>query len=263
MTNEKYIKANRVSELASNDSPYRFVTEAEADVTFLIIAWFAITESAALGIFPLLSALEIAKKERTEYFGEFFEPGFQHFRDEQQHANMWCRALLDFVKEYPEVVKRVELPHWLLGVTLKNIGKPHSVLDFGVDCLAFELAMRALYDVTAPRLEYPPLAPIFRRIIADEKLHTDFDEGYVKGQINQLAPFKRFLKTGRFWRNLTGVVITLRPLLYALDKHCPMPMNEFHQRLTYYVELSGMSKNPKILKLLPAVTYPGIKLFGW
>ncbi len=263
MTNGKNIKANGVVELTSPEAPYQFATEAEADVTFLIIAWFAITESAALGIFPLLSALEIAKKDRPEYFGEFFEPGFQHFRDEQQHANMWCRALLDFVRQYPEVVKRVELPRWLLGVTLKNVGKPHSVIDFGVDCLAFELAMRALYDVTAPRLQYPPLAPIFRRIIADEAVHTDFDEAYVKGQIDQLRPFKRAIKISRFWRNLTGVVITLRPLLYALDKHRRMPMREFHQRLNYYVELSGLSKNRKILKLLPAVTYPGIKLFGW
>ena len=60
---------------------------------------------------------------------------------EQHHANLWCRALLDFVDTYPEVVERVRLPGWYLRIMLRSIGKPHDVLGFTVDCLAFEVVM--------------------------------------------------------------------------------------------------------------------------
>ena len=167
---------------------YEFANSAEAEATYFVLAWFAITESAALGIFPLLSALNQAQATDPTYFPIFFQEGFQHFRDEQRHANLWCRALLDFTVTYPEVVKQMRLPQGYLKIMLKSIGQSHSVLNFGIDCLAFELVMQALYDVIAPRLHYPPFGPIFQTIARDETAHTAFDRHYVGNLTTQLTP---------------------------------------------------------------------------
>lgn len=229
---------------------YMFANAAEAEATYFVLAWFAISESAALGIFPLLDALNRAHDNDPAYFALFFEDGFRHFKDEQRHANLWCRALLDFSQNYPEAVSRMRLPQMMLKVMLRSIGKPHSVLNFGIDCLAFELVMRALYDVVAPRLSYPPLAPIFRVIIADEINHTRFDYTYVKNLTAGLSKFKKFLVAVRFWRNTLGVIWTVGPLLDLLDRYQPLPRREFYQRLAEYQKQVGV---PGSNSLIPAM----------
>ena len=219
---------------------YEFANSAEADATYFVLAWFAITESAALGIFPLLSALNQAHETDPAYFPQFFQEGFQHFRDEQRHANMWCRALLDFTVIYPDVVKRTRLPQGCLELMLSRISQPHNVLNFGVDCLAFELVMQALYDVITPRLHYPPLVPIFQKIVRDEIDHTAFDRHYVGNLTIKLSVFKNFLVGLRFWRNTVGVLITVGPLLDWLDHWQPLPRRDFYQSLAHYQREAGI-----------------------
>ncbi len=220
--------------------PYEFANSAEAEATYFVLAWFAVTESAALGIFPLLSALNQAHETDPTYFPTFFQEGFQHFRDEQRHANLWCRALLDFTVTYPDVIKQTRLPQGYLKIMLKSIGQPHSVLNFGIDCLAFELIMQALYDVIAPRLHYPPLVPIFETIVRDEIDHTAFDHHYVGNHTTKLSPFKKFRAGLRFWRNTLGVLITVGPLLDLLDLWQPLPRRAFYQRLAHYQRQAGI-----------------------
>lgn len=226
--------------LGAEAENYSFSSEAEADATFLVIAWFAVSESAALGIFPLLSALQVSQAGDTGYFSRFFEEGFQHFRDEQRHANLWCRALKDFTERYPRVVKRAKLPFWLLKIMLKSVGKPHSVLNFGIDCLAFETALRAFYEVAQPRLPYPPLQTIFQVIIRDEEAHTDFGINYIFGLEGPLSRRQRLGVAFRFWRQLAGVIITLRPLLTAIDRHQTLPFKDFMARLAFYASQTGI-----------------------
>ena len=215
--------------------PYVFASPAEADITYLIIAWFAVTESAALGIFPIHATIQTARTRGAGYIASFFEHGLEHFRDEQAHSNMWCRALLDFSRHYPDVVERVQLPGWQTRIMLSQIGKPHSVLDFSIDCLAFEVVMRALYDVTAPRLDYPPIKPIFARITADEANHTEFDRAYITGLLGELRGLARLRVGWRFWRNTGGVLITVQPLLAALHRYKPLARGEFAHAFARYV----------------------------
>lgn len=238
-----------------NLKPYQFASETEADVSYQLISWFAVTESAAIGIFPLLSALEIARKERPEFFGEFFGSGFRHFRDEQQHANLWCHALLQFVEHYPEVVKRVKITDWRIKIMLGSIGKQHSVVDFGIDCLAFELIMQAFYDVAQPRLHYPAFAPIFQRITRDEVEHTAYDQGYFANLLKNMSRRQRMFKIARFWRNLTGVLITMKPVFEAINRLQPLPAAEFSERLTYYLSQTDLPGNPRLTKMILG--------FGW
>lgn len=223
------------------ETGYEFATQAEADATYLVIAWFAITESASLGIFPLLSALETARQHDPAYFGRFFEQSFQHFTDEQHHANLWCRALLDFTDRYPEVVRRVALPRQYMQIMLKSIGKPHSVLSFSVDCLAFEVVMQALYEVMQPRLTYPPVAKIMQIIMQDEVAHTSFGRTNLKTSL--IRPQTRWQKLTvafRYWRSTSGVLITIGPLLKALSKHRSLAPHEFQHKLALYSRDTGI-----------------------
>lgn len=222
------------SQPAAPSGRYEFVSPAEADATYFVLAWFAITELAALGIFPLLSALNHAYEREPAYFGQFFENGFRHFKDEQRHANLWCRALLDFSKTYPEVISRKRLPQRYLKIMLNSVAKPHSVLNFGIDCLAFEVVMQALYDVAAPRLSYPPLRPIFDTISRDEVAHTDFDNNYVAVLTSTASRYQKVLVGIRYWRNTAGVLLTIGPLLDAIDRVQAMPRHDFYQRLAFY-----------------------------
>jgi hypothetical protein len=241
------------SQPLNSQSGYVFSNEAEAAATYLVIAWFAISESAALGIFPILSALETSHKTDPAYLGRFFEHGFQHFRDEQRHSNLWCRALRDFCCYYPEVIRKVELPGWLLQVMLKSVGKPHSVQDFAVDCWAFETVLRAFYDVALPRLKYPPLQPIFQTIMRDEQAHTAFGQDYLFTLNGPLSRRQRTQILLRFWRNLAGVVITIQPLLAALDRYQPLSRQEFSERLSFYAaetNLPGSRKLPALITRL-------------
>lgn len=226
--------------LAWLEQPYEFASPAEADATYLVIAWFAITESASIGIFPLLSALEISRKQDPGYFARFFEQGFQHFTDEQQHANMWCRALLDFTEKYPEVVRRVELPRQYLKIMLKSIGKPHSVLGFAVDCLAFEVVMQALYEVMQPRMAYPPVAHILKIISRDEVAHTDFGRDYLREVVGPLSTGQRVRVAFRYWRNTLGVLFTIEPMLKAISRYQPLPPGEFRRKLAHYARNTGI-----------------------
>ncbi len=244
----------------TTDRPlYQFASQIEAEVSYQVLAWFAVTESAAIGIFPLLSALEIARKENPEFFGEFFGPGFRHFRDEQQHANLWCRALLDFVENYPEVVKRVKVPDWRIKIMLGSIGKQHSVVDFGIDCLAFELIMQAFYDVAHPRLNYPAFAPIFQRVTRDEAEHTAYDQGYFANLMKNLPRHQRMLKIARFWRNLAGVLITMKPIFEAINRLQPLPASEFSERLTHYLSQTDLPGNPRLTRIILGFGWHGLK----
>lgn len=226
-------------------SPYRFESAAEAEATFLVIAYFAITESASLGIFPLLSVLKTARQEGSTSLLRFFEHGIRHFSDEQHHANLWCAILQDFVQQYPEVVERVKLPEALMKVMLKSIGKPHTITTFTLDCLAFEIVMQAFYDVALPRLSYPPLAPMFRLIIADEVAHTDNGEDYLHELMAKSPVWKRASLVVRFWKNIFGVIITLLALLNALNRLQPGIKTDFKRALINYlqkVNLPGCQK---------------------
>lgn len=235
----------------AGDEIYHFASPYEEDATYLVIAWFAISESASLGIFPLLSALHISKENDPAYFARFFENGFQHFRDEQRHANMWCKALLEFTENHPEVVKRVELPESFLKIMLKSMGKPHSVLEFGVDCLAFEVVMQALYEVLEPRLHYPPLARILQVIIKDEVAHTEFDRGYLPELLTPLSGRLKLRMIFRYWRNLLGVLITVRPMLKALQQHKALNKAEFRTRVAFYARQNGaLGSQPVIAGLI-------------
>lgn len=227
---------------------YEFANRAEARATYFVIAWFAITESAAVGIFPLLSALNEAHTHDPAYFGQFFEHGFQHFKDEQRHANLWCRALLDFTQTYPEVVKEMKLPQRYLKIMLGSIGKQHSVLQFGTDCLAFELVMQALYDVVAPRLPYPPLQPIFQVITRDEVNHAAFDHGYIENLTVNFSKIKRFRLGFRFWRNTLGVLLTVGPLLTQINAWRPLPRRDFYTRLIFYQRQTVLPGSGKAAK---------------
>lgn len=226
---------------------YQFASEAEADATYLVLAWFAVSESAALGIFPLLPALQMSQKHDPSFLKQFFEPGFKHFRDEQRHANLWCRALLDFSGRYPEVIRRVKLPSWLLKVMLRSVGKPHSIRNFAVDCLAFETVLRAFYEVAQPRLSYPPLQPIFATIIRDEEEHTAFGHDYIFKLAGSLSRLDRALIAFRYWRNLAGVVMTVQPMLAALDRHQPLSFDEFLARLVPYVKETGIAGSRRLV----------------
>ncbi len=219
---------------------YNFTSEAEAEATYLIIAWFAVTESAALGIFPILPALHQSRTQEVTFLARFFEHGLEHFHDEQRHANLWCKALLDFSQRYPQIVQRVKLPDWQLKIMLGSIGKPHSLKNFAIDCLAFETALRAFYEVARPRLNYPPLLPILRIITKDEEQHTNFGRGYVFELTGPLSRRERTMVAFRYWRNLTGVIITLRPLLNALSRHQFLPPEEFTAHLAQYARTSEM-----------------------
>lgn len=100
---------------------FQFETEAEADATCLLITWFAIVESAALGVLPVLPALDIAReRDDLGYLEAFFSHGLRHLKDEQMHANIWCKALLDFSRAYPDVIKRARLPGWLMKSMLRR-----------------------------------------------------------------------------------------------------------------------------------------------
>jgi hypothetical protein len=235
------------SQTTANSPPYIFSTPAEADLTYLVIAWFAITESASLGIFPLLSALETARRKEPSYFARFFKNAFQHFNDEQQHANLWCQALLDFTGQYPEVVRRVKLPRQFLKIMLKSIGKPHSVLNFAVDCLAFEVVMQALYDVMEPRLAYPPVRAILQVIIRDEIAHTGFGRGYLAELFELLSTRQRYLIAFRYWGNMLGVLITISPLLKALNRHQALSQAEFWNKVALYSDDTGILGNYRLL----------------
>jgi hypothetical protein len=218
------------------DKTYRFGSKEEADATYLVIAYFTVTEAASLGIFPLLSVLNTSRKQGTATMLRFFEHGIQHFTDEQHHANLWCGILQDFARHYPDVVERVSLPEALLKVMLKSIGKPHTVTTFTLDCLAFETVMKAFYDVAYHRLSYPPLAPMFRLIMADEVAHTANGEQYLHETIHQHGSWRRGWLVFRFWRNLAGVVVTLLPLLNALNRLQPGIKREFKQTLIAHVQ---------------------------
>ena len=247
MSEPSFLPVNRSPWL---ERPYEFVSPAEADATYLVIAWFAITESASLGIFPLLAALETARKHDPASFGHFFETGFQHFTDEQHHANLWCRALLDFVEQYPQVVQRVQLPTQYLQIMLRSIGKPHDVLSFSVDCLAFEIVMQALYDVLQPRLDYPPLAPIWQVISSDERTHTDYGRQSLGRMTGPLTDWQRWRVAVRYWRNTLGVLITIKPMLEAVERHRPFLPGEFRRRLADYSRDSGVLGSRRLLPAL-------------
>ncbi len=234
----------------TDDNYYRFETAAEADVTYLVIAWFAITESASLGIFPLLSALETTRRDDPGAFNRFFETGFQHFTDEQHHANLWCRALLDFVERYPEVVKRVELPGAYLRIMLKSIGKPHDMLGFSVDCMAFEVVMQALYEVLQSRLVYPPLAHIWQVISRDEVVHTEFGRYSVRWLSQPLSWRQKLGWSLHYWRNTLGVMLTIQPILKALDLYKPLPAGEFKARLAHYCRDTGILGSHRLMPSL-------------
>jgi len=256
---DKIFSSNREEDsslqLRADPEIYSFASKAEADATYLVIAWFAITESAALGIFPIHAALGMGHSQGAAYITRFFEQSFRHFRDEQRHANLWCQALLEFAGRYPEVIKRVKLPDWLLGVMLKSVGKPHNVRQFAVDCLAFETVMRAFYDVAHCRLNYPPLQPIFQVIMRDEQKHTDFGQSYIFELEGPLLRRERAGVAFRYWRNLAGVLITIQPLLKALDKHKTLPYQEFSAQVAGYVQETGIAGShklvPGLLKHLP------------
>ncbi len=223
-----------------SETEYQFASSAEADATYLVMAWFAITESASLGIFPLLAALETSRREDPTYFARFFEHGFQHFTDEQSHANMWCRALLDFTEKYPEVVQRVKLPQQFMKIMLKSIGKPHSVLGFTVDCLAFEVVMQALYGVMQPRLNYPPVKNIIQIISRDESTHTDFGRYHLHELFGDLSAHRKFMVAFRYWRNSLGVLFTIQPLLKQVGQHSPLLPGEFRRQLANYSRNTGI-----------------------
>jgi hypothetical protein len=237
---------------ANINSVYKFESNAEADATFLVIAYFAVTESASLGIFPLLSVLEISRKQGTPAMLRFFEHGIQHFTDEQHHATLWCGILQDFARQYPEVVERVNLPNALMKVMLKSIGKPHTVTTFTLDCLAFETVMKAFYDVAYPRLSYPPLAPMFRLIMADEVAHTGNGETYLHQTLKRNRGWQYTRLIIRFWRNIAGVLITLLPLLDKLNRLQPGIKPEFKEALISHVQqvdLAGCRKLvPSLIK---------------
>ncbi len=234
---------------------YIFSNPVEADVTYLIIAWFAVTESAALGIFPILPALQLGRSEGVPALHQFFKEGMQHFRDEQRHANMWCRALQDFAERYPEVVSRVAMPEWLLKIMLKSIGKPHNLRNFAIDCLAFETVMRAFYDVAYPRLHYPPILPIFRTIMKDEQDHTNFGHNYIFKDNQKLSRRESWGIAFRYWRNVAGVLITVQPLIKALNRLEFLPYRQFSAPLALYIKETGIAGSqgfiPAFLSQLP------------
>ncbi len=229
------------------EEPYQFASPAEADATYLVIAWFAITESASLGIFPLLAALETSRRADPTYFARFFKHGFTHFTDEQHHANLWCRALLDFTELYPEVVRRVELPSQYMRIMLKSIGKPHNVLEFSVDCLAFEVVMQTLYDALQPRLSYPPVVSILQVITQDEKIHTAFGRDYLSDLFGPLSRRQQIAIAFRYWRNMLGVLITIQPLLKSTALHRPFLAGEFRRKLAAYSRDTGILGSHKLI----------------
>jgi hypothetical protein len=120
------MKITEESVAAFEPGSYAFATEAEADATCLVITWFAIVESTACGLLPVLPALEIARaRDDLGYLDRFLQHGLRHFRDEQTHADLWCEALADFSRRFPEVVKRARLPRWLMDMMLRRVGVPH------------------------------------------------------------------------------------------------------------------------------------------
>lgn len=242
----------QLSKFTTDSLEYNFSNQAELEATYFVIAWFAVTESASLGIFPIMAALETTAEKDATYFNRFFEHGFQHFTDEQAHANMWCRALQDFVEKYPEVVKQVSLPRWYMNIMLKSIGKPHDVAGFVIDCLAFEVVMQALYEVMSPRLNYPPVRQIVETILRDESAHTDFGRHHITTLVKPRG-WQRFKLSFRFWRNMLGVYVTIRPLLKMLDKYRPLAKGEFVDPLSKYAEdtsLHGQFLLPALIKIM-------------
>lgn len=230
---------------------FAFESEAEADATCLLITWFAIVESAALGVLPVLPALDLAReRDDLGYLESFFAHGIRHLKDEQMHANLWCKALLDFSRAYPDVVKRARLPGWLMKMMLRKVAVPHGVLEFAVDCLAFEVVMSAFYKVAAPRLSYPPLEPVFRRLASDEEAHTAYDLAYLEGFFARSSRSAHLRATARYWWHTAGVLATVVPLLRALDRHKPLPRGSFRKALAAHIQESGM---PGCRRLVPAL----------
>lgn len=240
-------------ENAPVDAPmsFTFATEAEADATCLLITWFAVVESAALGVLPVLPALDLAlARGDLGYLEAFFAHGLRHLKDEQAHANLWCKALLDFTRAYPEVVARARLPGWLMKSMLRRVAVPHDVLEFAVDCLAFEVVMSAFYEIAAPRLSYPPLEPVFRRLAVDEEAHTAYDRAYLDGFFarSRLPSYVR--ATARYWWHTAGVLATVVPLLRALDRHRRLPRGAFRRALVAHLHDAGM---PGCRRVAPAL----------
>jgi hypothetical protein len=251
---EKAVMPRQATVLPSREpEEYNFSSSAEQDATYFVTAWFAVTESASLGIFPLLPALETSATDPA-YFSRFFERGFIHFKDEQRHANLWCKALHDFTKRYPDSVRRVKLPRTYMRIMLRSIGKPHDVAGFVTDCLAFEVVMQALYDVLTPRLDYPPVRRILEIISRDEEAHTDFGRHHFANLLQPFSAMRRARLAFRFWRNLLGVCITISPMLKAVGKHHPFAPGEFYARLSHYARESEIAGSrtlaPKILAKL-------------
>ncbi|WP_437605175.1 hypothetical protein WMF20_28865 [Sorangium sp. So ce834] len=240
-------------ENAPFDAPvsFGFESDAEADATCLLITWFAVVESAALGVLPVLPALDLARERGDlRYLDSFFAHGLKHLRDEQAHANLWCEALLDFTRAYPDVVERARLPGWLMKSMLRRVAVPHDVLEFAVDCLAFEVVMSAFYEIAAPRLSYPPLGPVFRRLAIDERAHTAYDRAYLEGYLSRSSLPAHLRAISRYWWHTAGVLATVVPLLRALDRHRPLPRGAFRRRLAAHIQGSGM---PGCRRIAPAL----------
>ncbi len=245
------LSGEQIEGLPWPDQPYQFSSQAEADATYLVIAWFAITEAASLGIFPLLPALETTRREADPtFFARFFEHGFQHFTDEQNHANLWCRTLMDFTQRYPEVVQRVSLPQRYLKIMLKSIGKPHDVQGFAIDCLAFEVVMQALYEMLAARLVYPPVLHVLEVISRDERDHTLFGRHYLSDLFVPSRGWRRWTLGFRYWRNTLGVTLTVEPMLKAVNRHQPIPAGEFRRKLAHYARNTGLAGQNLVPNLL-------------
>jgi hypothetical protein len=100
--------------------------------------------------------------------------------------------------------------------------------------------MAAFYEVTAPRLSYPPLQSVFRRLAADEREHVAHDRAYLEDYFARPSLPAHLVATTRYWWHTLGVVIAVVPLLRALDRHLPLPRGDFRRRLAAQIGAAGM-----------------------